>query len=322
MLMSRAYPFGGVFVMRDRAELAVSPDSTAPAGTEEGGVQPDQAVPEPSFDMNVAGHPLFLDPGTVATPRGTFHWESALQITADIWFATPAFDILEARVAHEADTQTVVHRRRIMRVGSGWWLITDDIAPNTVPFELQLQCESSVSPTRETDSTLRLSRPLGPDVLVHVAGPKVSPWHISEAWVSPEFGAQKPAKAVGCSVGQEGGRSSMLICQESDSSVELVTPEADGGECISVHGPEPAYVLVKAPGVDYVRSEVGRTDADVAWIWPATNERSAHYLGIRGTRVELQSGLMGTLGGDNGWASGPFGNKDQLKVGTLNRPDW
>ena len=105
MLMSRAYPFGGVFVMRDRAEV----EDPGPVKT-------------PAFDIRVEGQPLFTDPGTVATPAGTFHWESALEVTADVWCATQEFDLLEARVAHDSEGETVVHRRRIMRVGSGLWL--------------------------------------------------------------------------------------------------------------------------------------------------------------------------------------------------------
>ena len=138
--MSRAHPFGGVFVMHDPA-----------------------------------GEPLPVTTGTVATRRGRFHWGSALEVTADVWCATDEFDLLEARVAHDSALETVVHRRRILRVGSSRWLITDDVGTSTVAYELQLQCEGTVSPTRVSDATLRLSRPLTPDVLVHVAGPRLSP---------------------------------------------------------------------------------------------------------------------------------------------------
>ncbi len=306
VLMSRAYPFGGVFVMRDRTE---DPKRSTHAET-------------PSLDIAVDGQPLFVDPGSVVTRRGNFHWESALEVTADVWCTTPEFDLLEARVAHNADGQTVVHRRRILRIGRGQWLIADDVGPEPVSFELQLQCDPSVSPTREQKATLRLSRPLGSDVLVHVAGPAVSEWHITEAWVGQALGKKKPAKGVGCSVGEKGGRSSMVICEETDRAVDLETLAAEGGECIAIHGPHPAYVMIKAPGVDYVRAAIGRTDADIAWIWPATTAGPARYLAIRGTKIELPSGVVTGLGGEQGWASGACDQARAGATGSLNCPEW
>ncbi len=306
MLMSRAHPFGGVFVMRDRAELVAEEPKA------DGRVR----------EVSIAGQPLLVDPGTVVTHRGAFHWESALEVTADVWCSTAEFDLLEARVAHNADGQTVVHRRRILRVGPDRWLIADDVGPEPASFELQLQCEPSVCAAREHHAALRLSRPLSPDVLVHVSGPVVSPWHISEAWVSPAYAAKPPATAVGCSVGEQGGRSSMLICQESDYTLSLADLEAEGGECIAVHGSDPAYVLVKAPGVDYVRSAIARTDADIAWIWPATADRPARYLAIRGSRVEFHGETVTGLGGPNGWSSGSFSDAQHDTAGDLNRPEW
>lgn len=307
--MSRAYPFGGVFVMRERAQHLNQP-AAASAGA-----------------PAIAAPPFFVDPGTVATAQGAFHWESALEVTADVWFSSAHFDVLEARVAHAYDEGTVVHRRRIIRVGADCWLITDDVAPSTISFELQLQCEASVSATRLHDETLRLSRPLTPDVLVHVVGPDVSPWEITETWVptvpSNPAGpsatrAVRPGRAVGCAVGEAGGRSAMLICRESTARVELASESVEGGECITLRGAHNATVLIKAPGETEVRNEAVSTDADVMWI------SEAGFLAIRGTRAELESGEAIVLGGPEAWTSQGFGSQEDESPssGPLNKPDW
>lgn len=307
--MSRAYPFGGVFVMRERAPQPAEPPVSKPGSAA------------------IAAPPFFVDPGTVATAQGAFHWESALEVTADVWFSSAHFDVLEARVAHAYDDGTVVHRRRIIRIGADCWLITDDVAPATVRYELQLQCEASVSATRLRDETLRLSRPLTPDVLVHVAGPDVSPWEITETWVptlpSHSTGraptrAARPGRAVGCAVGEPGGRSAMLICRESTARVELETIPAEGGECIMLRGAQSAAVLIKAPEADEVRSEVGSTDADLLWI------AADGLLAIRGTHAELESGEAIVLGGPEAWTSRAFGapEDESPTSGPLNKPEW
>ncbi len=350
MLMSRAYPFGGVFVMRDHSKsdgdmAAIDAGAHGPARTNRVHSHADAL----SFDLSVGGQPLFVDPGTftytappqerdsfrgeeahnrirlhgrpVATPGGAFQWESGLDAIAEVWCATEDFDFLEARVAHDEPTLGVTHRRRIMRVGGGRWLIMDDVGPEPVSYELQLQCDSSVSAVRERDTLLRLRRPLAADVLVHVAGPSVSPWHISDGWVSPAYGVKHPAKALGCSIGKAGTRSTMLICEALDATLDVTTLRAAGGECLTVTGVDPAFVMIKDSMTHRMECEIATTDADIVWIWPG-HDGPARYLALRGTHIELPTGERVELGSGTNWYSGTFGATEPTGSGPLTAPTW
>src|SRR5262249_40229838 len=137
-------------------------------------------------------------------PVGPFKWDARPGARLHRWESTEAFDFAEA--THDAYgrlADPVTHRRRVLFVKPGYWMVVDDIDGRAEPaVELRFQfapIEGAVGP--DLWARARVSGGSGLFLRPFAATPLKAEIHEGEllpiqGWVSPDYGQRRPAPVL------------------------------------------------------------------------------------------------------------------------------
>jgi len=225
VLESRAFPDGGIYVMRHKKDYMVI--SCGPNGQEGQGNHAHND--NLSFELHVAGRPVIVDPGTytyAADPpvrnlfRSTAYHNTAcvdgeeqnsfverqlfqLHPEADVrviaWESTANWDYLDAdHSGYVRLAQPAVHRRRVLFVKTepALWVVQDLLLGDGVhELDLRFHFAEGLAPTPGPDLSLVVEVGEVTVCLYPVNTQGVS-LELMEGWVSPRYGVKYPAWVV------------------------------------------------------------------------------------------------------------------------------
>ena len=81
------------------------------------------------FRSTAAHSTVIVDGGSQAEPAGAFGWKGQPRVRLREWHSTPEFDFLDAEHdAYLSLADPVVHRRRVIFVKPGYWILIDDLS--------------------------------------------------------------------------------------------------------------------------------------------------------------------------------------------------
>ena len=154
------------------------------------------------FFRNTAAHStVMVDGVSQAEAAGPFGWRRHPRVRLREWHSTPDFDFLDAE--HDGYTglaDPVVHRRRVIFVKPGYWLLVDDLA-GAARHQIDLLFQFAdinvqLGPHPWARATTSAGRVLWispfPSAPVH---PSLKCGEVSpiRGWVAPEYGRTQPA---------------------------------------------------------------------------------------------------------------------------------
>jgi hypothetical protein len=81
------------------------------------------------FRSTAAHSTVVVDGASQAQPAGSFGWRRQPRVRLREWHSTPEFDFLDAEHdGYAALPEPVVHRRRVVFVKPGYWILVDDLS--------------------------------------------------------------------------------------------------------------------------------------------------------------------------------------------------
>ncbi|MBI4638160.1 MAG: alginate lyase family protein [Candidatus Rokubacteria bacterium] len=153
------------------------------------------------FFRGTAAHTtLIVDGEPQAVPAGPFRWRERPSARLRQWCSTPEFDFADAdHDAYARLADPVVHRRRVLFVRGGYWVLVDDLegtGEHRVELRFQLaRIEVDVEPlwarAHGREGQGLLIRPFARIPLR--ASVHTGEIHPIQGWVSAEYGQRRPA---------------------------------------------------------------------------------------------------------------------------------
>jgi hypothetical protein len=144
---------------------------------------------------------VVVDGQSQAQPDGAFGWRGQPRVRLREWHSTPQFDFLDAdHDGYRNLTDPVIHRRRVIFVKPGYWIVVDDLAGAARhQIDLNFQC-GAVDLTLGAHPWARAQTAGGPVLWIcpFPAAPVQPALKCGETspirgWISPEFGRKTPA---------------------------------------------------------------------------------------------------------------------------------
>jgi hypothetical protein len=331
---SRAFPDGGVYVLRDgwheKASTVVV--DAGPHGFLNGGHSHADAL---SLDLTVRGEPIFVDPGTYtytsepdlrdhfrstaahnaatidglgsAEPSGPFAWSTRAQGRSRLWCpASSAVLFVGSHDGFERLSPPVSYERAIVFLPPDLWVVIDTMSgARERELRVHWQCAPGVTVETDPDASLLLSMNSARKLRMVTA--EAEPISITQGWVSRKYGAREAAPHLSCTA--RGSRASSLatiLCATPDAPLE-VNPMRDlHGRALGVSWGDRRGLLTRGT-CSVVDVE---TDAAMAWIELDSSEQPTHVtaaglsrLSIGGEQVPLPAGSAGIFcsRGPGGW---------------------
>lgn len=306
---SRAFPRGGVYVMRDgwdRGAHWMRVDC-GPHGALTGGHAHADAL---SIDVAAAGRTLLVDPGTFtytepdardrfrgtaahntvtvddvpsAVPGGAFRWGTGADASASTWIARERFDLFEGehdgygRLADPA-----VHARGILFLKRDYWIVRDHVrAAGAHRAALRLQFAPGITVVPAPHGAAAC----GVEVSVHGRDASV---RIHPGEVSPAYGDVIPAPACMAAAPAPGVLTTFLVPHPSSGERPRIDAvETTAGEAFRVRaGKHDDLAGFAADGA----LEGGGLSADFDWVWlrrDAASGAVVEYVLAGGTRLRV-----------------------------------
>src|SRR5690606_11838617 len=182
-----------------------------------------------SLQLAVGGTPLVVDPGTgryvadgwrdhfrssaahstvtvdgrsQAEPAGLFAWRERPTAHVRAWRSTAETDYVDA----EHDAYPVTHRRRLLFVKPGCWLVVDDLAGDTKPHRFDLRFQFAPGTELDVPRHAAWWRARRGDARIWIrtlaAADLVA--RDDDGWVSDAYGQREPARALSVSTTTRG----------------------------------------------------------------------------------------------------------------------
>ncbi len=294
---SQAFESGGIVVMRDGWDATANHAviDSGPHGTLNCGHAHADAL---SIELTANGQPLLVDPGTFSytasahdrdhfrhsaahntltvddaassVVSGPFAWETRTDAQIDTWWTSDSVDYFSgSHRGFERIEPGAVHRRRILFVKKGYWVIWDSIqalqqhtfdvyfhtAPGTEIVSAdsrQVWLEHGQAKTRER----ALLATFG--TADHV--------ELTSDWVSPCYGARVSAPVCRLSATASGRQDfiSVVVPSSPPTGPRVEEVEAAGGYAIVIQLPNAVDVVTLRTG-DSLSTESVSTDAEMTW---------------------------------------------------------
>jgi len=337
--VARAFPDGGLFVMRDGWDSAAASLTIdcGPLGADNGGHAHADTL---AFDLSIGGAPVFVDAGTVSyttsaeerdlmrsslvhntvtldgrsssRPAGPFRWETMTVGVLDAWVSTPAVTFFEGHHDGYRDLPSPArHRRQVMAARSAWWLIRDVVEgePGAEHEAVAtFQCASGLD-VRLTGDTMRVSDDGRLVARVTALGCE-GRWVMDDGIASRRYGARDAARRARFHFRTRGRTAVTFAVTRVDApecEVAHASSAGEGGEVLRLtQGDVEDLVLFEAHGA----VQGVRTDARVAWMRRRASLGVVESLvTVGGTRVELDGahladpagGVMSAVRESDGW---------------------
>lgn len=313
---ARAFPDGGVYVMRDGwgERAAVCTIDCGPLGADNGGHAHADTL---AFDLAIGARPVFVDAGTVSyttnpaerdlqrhsvvhntitldgvsssRPAGPFRWAHMEDGVLDAWQVTADGALFEGHhdgyrhLPHPAR-----HRRLVAAARDGWWLVRDLIEgegthEGVATFQAAPGLDVMVS-----GDLLRVGDDGRPVLTVRVLGGEEvgGHWVVDDGIASRRYGERERARRARYAFRTQGRSALTFVMLRADGSGwEVGHAQAGVGEVVRIfdRSVEDTVAFDCAHEVDGVR-----TDARVAWVRRRASDRTvASIVSIGGTVVEL-----------------------------------
>ena len=157
------------------------------------------------FFRGTAAHSTVVVDGCgQADPAGPFKWDTRPRARLHRWLSTDAFDFADA--AHDAYRRLadpVVHRRRVLFVKRGFWVMVDDL-DGRAEHAIELRFQFGPMPvTVDPDLWARARVAAACGLLIRAWAPVPLKAEVHEGdvapiqgWISPDYGQRRPAPVV------------------------------------------------------------------------------------------------------------------------------
>jgi hypothetical protein len=333
--LSRGFPDGGVYVMRDgwdeRASQLVL--DAGPHGALSGGHSHGDAL---AIDLTVRGAPMLVDPGTFSyvgaerdafratsahntlcldgrsssEPGTAFRWEHWATTTVETWLPTPRFDFFEgshdgyARLASPA-----VHRRSVLALPRHGWIVVD-IVRSDGPHRLSLGFHAApeVRVQRRDGASAVLSHARGVTLGLAVAGENGS-LAAAQGWVSRAYGARVAADVLtyDADMADDAAVLTWLAPLAPGEEPPTVTRAALGvawAWTVSFRDGRAELIVDNESRGPVVMGDV-RTDVRFLWLRRGTDGRPAELVAIGEGGLQVD-GEDVACGGPSGWTAGTW----------------
>jgi hypothetical protein len=153
------------------------------------------------FRSTAAHSTVVVDGQSQAQPDGSFGWRGQPRVRLREWHSTPQFDFLDAdHDGYRNLPDPVVHRRRVIFVKPGYWILVDDLsgaARHQIDLNFQM---GEVDVTLGAHSWARAQTAGGPVLWIcpfpaATVQPALKKGEVSpiRGWISPEFGRKTSA---------------------------------------------------------------------------------------------------------------------------------
>ena len=153
------------------------------------------------FRSTAAHSTLVVDGVSQAEPAGPFGWQRRPRVRLREWHSTPDFDFLDAEHdGYAALPEPVIHRRRVIFVKPGYWILVDDLA-GAGRHDIDLTFQFASPDVRlGAHPWARAATPGGPVLWISPfpsapAQPAIKCGEPAptRGWISPEFARLSPA---------------------------------------------------------------------------------------------------------------------------------
>jgi uncharacterized heparinase superfamily protein len=153
------------------------------------------------FRSTSAHSTVIVDGASQATPEGAFGWRQQPRVRLREWHSTPEFDFLDAEHdGYLSLPDPVVHRRRVIFVKPGYWIVVDDLsgaARHQVDVTFQF---GALDVTLATHPWARAETPNGRVLWISSfpfapVQPSLKSGELSpiSGWISRDYGERQPA---------------------------------------------------------------------------------------------------------------------------------
>lgn len=295
---SRAFPDGGVYVMRDgwRESASFAVIDCGPHGFRNAGHAHADLL---SVDVTLRGRPFLRDPGTFtytasaqardefreaashatvtvdghgsSTPSGPFTWASRPTVTEARLLVRPAADAFVG--THDGFTSlpgSPAHRRAVVRARGDYWLLLDELR-STGAHELEVHLPLAAGLTAD---------PASGDVHEHGAliarvksADSPSRWRARAAWQSRAYGHREASTTLSQASRADGHQLVATVIAPADAAVVAV--ERAGADAITVRGEGWTDWVVLSAGDRIV---VGDLEVQAAFAWIRRDANSGRLM--------------------------------------------
>jgi hypothetical protein len=311
--LSRAFPAGGYYVMRDgwtRASSYMLIDC-GPHGTDNCGHAHADAL---SFTLASRGQTFLIDPGTYSytgsrelrdyfrdtaahnalvvdgTPSsvadGPFSWAHAARCEAREWLSRPRFDFFAG--AHDGYARLpdpVEHRRSVLFL-KGDYLIVCDAARARARHRYELYFHFAPGVVLRLEAgAVQAAAGGGAGLAVDARGGH-GRWRVEEGWVSPCYGARTPAPVCVYESEGEGGQEfvTLLVPQggrEPGQGVPRLLPGGGASFLEIDNGDERDFLILGQPG-RAISERQFTTDFSLTWARVSLDGRLRELIAVGG----------------------------------------
>jgi hypothetical protein len=319
---SRLFPVGGFAVMREGWQLDANHAviDFGPHGVMNAGHAHADAL---SIEIAVHGRAAIVDPGTYtytgsaadrdhfrhsashntvtvdgetsSVPAGAFSWYSQEEARLESWWTgTIADSFVGVHEGFKRLADPVVHRRRVLFVRDGYWVIVDSmLAQGTHESVAHLHLVSSaiVTATSARSAMLTLDGEGGARRLLIAAAGDANSLTWTEDWVSPVYGKRERAPVARIRARRTGRCDLVTIVAAITGAVAPVVSErpCEGGFVISVERNEGRdTLLLRHTGV--LRVDDIEVDADAALVRRDALTGAPSHVVLFGEAARMQLG--------------------------------
>lgn len=305
---SRAFPDGGIYVMRDDWTsdanyllLDCGPHGVLGCGHAHADVL--------SFDLAARGRTLLVDPGTYtytgskelrdyfrssaahntltidgvssSVPDGPFSWKETSNASIIAWKSTPRFDFFSGE--HDGymrlNPSPATHTRSVLFLKKNYWVMRDLVRTEgahlyEMHFHFAADSHASLEKSNGTiDSPIEsMTGNAGVQITSFGDGGE---WHVEEGWVSSCYGERTRAQVFNFSVKATGSREfiSFLIPRRvNERPAQVYELEALGGHAFEIMDAKSRDVLLVGNG-ELIESQL--ITSDFKWAWARFTEDDA-----------------------------------------------
>ena len=322
--LSRAFPDGGYYVMRDGwGDLA---NCLLVDGGPHGSLSCGHAHADAlAIEVSAAGRPMLIDPGTFtytgsvdlrrqfrstaahntvtvdgepsSVPAGPFTWRTVAKSARPKWISRRRFDFFEG--SHDGYCRlpdAVVHQRTIFFLRGDYWIVRDRMqAAGRHRYNVSFHGAPGVSASASAvDGAVRLRWIGGSSGLDLWNMNRDARWSIRDGSVSPCYGRQETAPVATLSMEGVGKTDllTVLIPGEGDVPMVVARPaEPVTGSCIEVRGVE-CVDLVMEGEAGIAGSQTASSDFEWAWLRGGAEGRRLHECVAIGGRFLAVGGAL------------------------------